>query len=241
MKKNHILIAIPTYNEHDNIQPLYEKLKNLDLNPDILFIDVNSPDGTGSVINTLIQQDKSVHVIHRKEKLGLGTAQRASYDFAQNNNYDYLITMDADFTHDPQYIPHMYAKRHAADVIIGSRYAQGAAMHGWTSFRLPFTLFWRFMIKTFLGLPYDCTGAFRLYNVKILKPEIYNSLTAKGFAFGMELLYRLVQNGARVAEVPIQAHSRIHGESKLSGAIMREAAWQFLRLSADRFKHALQG
>jgi dolichol-phosphate mannosyltransferase len=126
-----------------------------------------------------------------------------------------------------------------ADIVIGSRYAKGGAMHGWHSFRLPFTYFWRWMIKTFLGLPYDSTGAFRLYNVNIFTPEVLEKINAQGFAFCMESLYQFSQHGARIMEVPIQARSRIHGESKLSGKIMREALSQFIKLSYDRAKRAI--
>ena len=177
---------------------------------DILFIDDNSPDGTGNVVEMLSIQDPTVHVIHRAGKLGLGTAYFAAFDYLKTHPYQYLIIMDADLTHDPKYIPHMIAKKDTADIVIGSRYTKGASMHGWGSIRLFFTHFWRGMIRFGLGMPYDATGAFRLYNTDILKPEICYTIHAKGFAFQMESLYRFLQHGATVAEIPIEAHQRIH-------------------------------
>src|SRR5690606_15516802 len=142
-------------------------------------------------------KDKTVKVLHRPAKMGLGTAHKAAFRFAQEHGYEYLITMDADLTHDPKYIPDLLAHKKNTDIVIGSRYTRGGSMHGWHKFRLPFTYFWRSMIKNFLGLPYDCTGAFRLYNVHILKPAIYNQVKGTGFAFCMESLYRFSQNEAR--------------------------------------------
>ncbi len=236
---NNILAVIPTYNEKDNIHPLYKKIKDAAPQIDILFIDDNSPDGTGQVIDALIKQDPTVHVIHRAGKLGLGTAYFAAFDYLKTHPYEYILIMDADLTHDPKYIPAMIAKKDSADIIIGSRYADGAAMHGWGKTRLFFTHFWRGMIKHCLGMPYDATGAFRLYNSKILTPEIYNTIQSKGFAFQMESLYRFIQHGATIAEVPIQAHQRIHGASKLSVGVMSEVAKTLFVLAFDRVLCAL--
>jgi dolichol-phosphate mannosyltransferase len=234
-----LVIAIPTYNERKNAPLLYQEIKDLGIDSDILFIDDNSPDGTGAVVDELAAKDNHVKVMHRPGKMGLGTAHKAAYIYARDHGYSHLIIMDADFTHDPKYIPEMLKLKDKADIVIGSRYTQGGKMHGWSNFRLPFTYFWRWMIKTFLGLPYDSTGAFRLYNVQLFTPELLKQLDATGFAFCMESLYRFSQNKARIMEVPIQARSRIHGESKLSGKIMREAFVQFLKLSFDRLKRAI--
>lgn len=237
---NSILVVVPTYNERENVTILYNRIKKAYNNVDILFIDDNSPDGTGNVVETLSIQDNTVHVIHRAGKLGLGTAYFAAFDFLKTHPYKYILIMDADLTHDPKYIPEMIAKKDTADIVIGSRYAQGASMHGWGGIRLFFTHFWRGMIKYGLGMPYDATGAFRLYNTDILKPSVYNTINAKGFAFQMESLYRLKQHGATVTEVPIEAHQRIHGVSKLSGKVMREVAKTYFVLLFDRILRALR-
>lgn len=233
-QKDSLLIFIPTYNERDNIHPLYQEIKKHVAHAHILFCDDNSPDGTGHLINDLIQQDETVKVIHRPGKLGTGTAYVQAFSYAQENKFEYLITMDADFTHHPSYIPELLSKRESADIIIGSRYAQGGTMIGWNNFRLPLTHFWRNMIWRGLGLSYDCTGAFRLYRVNQLKPATYTNFRSKGFSFCLESIYRLHQDGLKIDEVPIQAHSRKHGESKLSGAIMREVAFTLFKLSAEK-------
>lgn len=231
---NKILVFTPTYNERGNVQKLYQALKNLPCNLDILFCDDNSPDGTGAIIDEMVTKDRSVHVIHRPSKMGLGTAHIEAFNYARRHNYDYLITMDADFTHDPSYIPAMLGKKDSADIIIGSRYASSGKMEGWNVIRLPFTYLWRSLIKYGLDMPFDCTGAFRLYTVKVLKEPLFNGFTSHGFAFCMESLYRFKQNGASILEVPILARNRTEGKSKLSIKIMVEAAKQYLRLLGDR-------
>ena len=231
---NKIVLCIPTYNEYGNIQRLYEAIKKLSCPVDIFFCDDNSPDGTGILIDSLVKADPTVKVLHRPGKMGLGTAQVAGFSFAREHGYDYLIIMDADFTHDPKYIPDLIAKKDAADIVIGSRYASGGKMEGWSALRLPFTYFWRSMINHGLNMPYDCTGAFRLYRVSILNPSVYNQCTSQGFSFGMEVLYRFKQQGARIAEVPILARQRQEGKSKLTGKIMSEFAKKYVSLVAER-------
>jgi dolichol-phosphate mannosyltransferase len=230
MMRNEVLIFIPTYNERENVSLLYDHIKKLPDTLDILFLDDNSPDGTGKIIDELAAHDKSVHVIHRPAKLGLGTAHIKGFEFARNHGYKFLITMDADFTHHPSYIPQLLEHRFHANIVIGSRYIQGGSMHGWGRIRLPFTYFWRNMIKRGLGMPYDCTTAFRLYNVECLKPHIYNSIQSKGFSFCMESLYAFHTTGISICEIPIQAHNRKYGKSKLSINIMREVLFTYLKL-----------
>jgi dolichol-phosphate mannosyltransferase len=236
MVKHEILVFIPTYNERENVEKLYQKIKEYKKDVDILFCDDNSPDGTGKVLDLLAEKDRSVRIIHRLTKSGLGTAHLAAFEYAQKNNYRYLITMDADFTHDPLYISSMIAKKDQADIIIGSRYIAGGEMSGWGKLRLPFTYFWRALIKSGLGMPYDCTGAFRLYNVKKLKPDIYKKISSKGFSFCIESLYRMREQGLIISEIPIHARNREHGASKLSFGIMKEAAITFCRLFLERRK-----
>ena len=216
MTENNLLIAIPTYNERENVPLIYQEIKKVHPEGDILFIDDNSPDGTRGVIEDLRKKDGSVYALYRPKKMGLGTAHIAAFDFAQEYNFFHLLTMDADLTHDPKYIPAMLKASKNADIVIGSRYAQGAGMKQWGAIRLPFTYFWRNMIKYGIGMPYDCTGAFRLYRVSFLDPKLYKAFNSKGFSFNLEALYKLKKKGARITEIPIQARSRINGESKLS-------------------------
>jgi dolichol-phosphate mannosyltransferase len=233
---NELLIFVPTYNELDNVQPLYEHLKKLPETADILFLDDNSPDGTGKVLDEIARNDQDVNVIHRSGKLGLGTAHIEAFKFARTKGYRYLVTMDADFTHHPSYIPAMFAQKKHADIVIGSRYTHGGKMQGWGKIRLPFTYFWRTMIKHGLGMPYDCTTAFRLYNVNCLNPQLYDSLSSKGFSFCMESLYQFHTHGIKIAEVPIEARNRTRGKSKLSYSIMKEVLTTYIKLMMRKIK-----
>ncbi len=240
MEQHRLLLFVPTYNERDNVEFLYAELKRLPIIFDLLFCDDNSPDGTGLILDKLAAQDTSMKVMHRPGKMGLGTAHLAAFSYAKNNNYHHLLTMDADFTHDPSYVPAMLQKSLAADIVIGSRYAQGGGMEGWGKIRLPFTYFWRGMIRYGLGLPYDATGAFRVYNVQLFNEKLCSNLSSKEFSFNIETLYRFVRNGARVVEVPIVAKNRVRGKSKLSCALAFEEASIFFKLLFDRIKASMR-
>lgn len=231
-----LLISVPTYNERDNIEPLYEALKSLPCPLDILFVDDNSPDGTGQVIDMLCASDKSVHVIHRASKQGLGTAHIAGFNYARAHNYDYIITMDADFLHDPKYIPVMLSKAPQADIVIGSRYAAGGHYEGVGPVRKFFTYFWRGCIRWGLGLQYDATGSYRLYKTAILKPEIINKIKATGFDFNLEALYRFRKAGAKIVEIPIETQGRSYGTTKLTARDQRMVWGSFCSLLWDRIR-----
>ena len=233
MNQSPVLVCIPTYNEKDNVLLLYEKIRKLPIELSILFIDDSSPDGTGIVIDRIASQDSLVHTIHRPGKLGLGTAHLRAFDYARIHNYKYLITMDADLTHDPKYIPLLLSKKNDADIVIASRYAKGAQMRGWSKIRLPLTYFWRRIIIYTTGLSYDATGAYKLYNVAILKPEVCQRVFSRGFSFGMESLFRFKEYGARIIEIPIQAYGRAHGRSKLSITVMTECVKTVWKLSRE--------
>lgn len=235
--KHSILVSIPTYNEKGNIRPLYESLKALPVQVDILFIDDNSPDGSGEEINNLCDEDCSVYAIHRTGKLGLGSAHMRGLNFARTNGYSHVITMDADFLHDPKYIPEMVEKSKDADIVIGSRYVDGGAYDAVKGSRKYLTYFWRWCIKSCLGLNYDATGSYRMYNVKILDPEILKKVKAKGFDFNLETLYRLKKAGATVAEIPIQAHARLYGETKLTARDQKAVWGNFCSLCWDKFRN----
>ncbi|MGB8468083.1 MAG: polyprenol monophosphomannose synthase [Candidatus Babeliales bacterium] len=224
-----LLIFIPTYNEKENIEKLYHEIRR-HTDGDILFCDDNSPDGTGHLLDTIAAQDSRVCVLHRAQKLGLGTAHLQAFAYARTHQYTYLLTMDADFTHHPAYIPALLEKREHADVVIGSRYVAGGNMVKWGAVRLQFTYLWRNLIKYGLGMPYDCTGAFRVYTVAKLDPALYHSLHSQGFSFCIESLFYMHYAGHAIVEVPICAQNRMYGQSKLSGSIMKEGALTFLRL-----------
>lgn len=226
-----VLIFIPTYNERDNVTLLYQEIRKAVPSAELLFCDDNSPDNTGLILDQLAQEDSAVHVLHRPSKLGLGTAHLKAFEFARQHNYRYLITMDADFTHHPSYLPSLVNYNLDTDIVIGSRYIAGGTMHGWGNIRLRFTYFWRGLIKRHLGMSYDCTGAFRRYKVASLQPDLYNRCTSKGFSFCIESLFHFHHAGFIIEEIPIQAQNRVRGASKLNYTIMKEAARTFLSLA----------
>ncbi len=231
-----VLVSIPTYNEKGNIEPLYTALKKLPFQIDILFIDDNSPDGTGTIIDELIAQDNHVHVIHRAQKLGLGTAHLAGFNYARENKYTHVITMDADLLHDPKYIPDLLSKSRHADIVIGSRYVKGGTYDGVSGIRKFFTHFWRLCIKLGLGLNCDATGSYRLYRVAILKPTVLDKIQATGFEFNLEALYRFKKAGAKIAEIPIQTHGRSYGTTKLTAKDQHMVWGNFCSLLWDRIR-----
>lgn len=233
MKQSNTLIFVATYNEKENVENLYQAIRK-EVDCDILFCDDNSPDGTGTILNALAKKDSRVHVLHRLQKAGLGTAHLAAFEYARAHQYDYLLTMDADFTHHPKYIPSFLSRKENADVIIGSRYTHGGTMSNWGTIRLQFTYLWKNLITRCLGMPYDCTGAFRLYNINKLEPVLYKKCSSAGFSFFIESLFYLHHAGLKITEIPIHAQNRIHGKSKLSRSIMQEGAATFIRLFLKR-------
>ena len=232
-----ILIFIPTYNEKDNVIPIYDAIRGLNKAVDILFLDDNSPDGTGKIIDQLSKKDNKVFTIHRTGKLGLGTAHKEGFKFAQKHDYDFLLTMDADFTHDPKYIPELLAQKDNYDIVIGSRYTEKADMSSWSISRKFVTYTAHFLTKYGLGMPFDCTGAFRLYNKKMIKKlnEVAYKIGSKGFSFMFESLFYLKQAGAKIGEVPITAFERIRGDTKISQQEMINGFLTMIKLIFKRF------
>lgn len=232
-----VLIVIPTYNERGNVKPLIDLIYNEAPHADILFIDDNSPDGTGILLDEIAQGDPKIKIIHRALKSGLGTAYKFSFDYMQEHNYTYLITMDADLLHDPKYIPLLINQAQEADIVIGSRYSMGGSYNGIGPIRKNFTYFWRWIIAKTVGLKCDATGSYRLYHKSILKPEIYKQISAKGFEFNLEALYYFKRAGSRIKEIPIEARGRTYGSSKLNSQEMLTVLKKLIYLSWDRIRN----
>ena len=218
-----LLVSLATYNEAGNLRPLVEAIRQQVPGAAILIIDDNSPDGTGRIADELRAQLPDVHVIHRPGKLGLGTATLAAMRFAIENRFEYLLNLDADFSHDPQYIPALLAGMADHDVMIGSRYVPGGGVEG------GFTLKRRLMssgingyARLMLGLTSrDNSGAFRCYRVSKLAEIDFDSIRSRGYSFQEEILFRCQEVGCRIGETPIVFRDRRAGSSKL---IMSEAA-----------------
>lgn len=215
MHERKTLVFIPTYNERENVEKIYNEIDGLGLDLDVLFLDDNSPDGTGEIIDELAKRNNRVHVIHRKGKLGIGSAHQVGIKWAYQHNYSLLITMDCDFTHPPDYIPVIINNSDDFDVVVGSRYMLKNSLAGWNLFRKFLTLAGHFMTKHLLKMPYDATGAFRLYHLDRITEYTFENVSSKGYSFFFESLYILHLNSHSIKEIPINLPPRTYGHSKM--------------------------
>jgi dolichol-phosphate mannosyltransferase len=191
---------------------------------DLLFIDDNSPDGTGAILDRIAAEDPRLSVIHRAGKEGIGTAHQAGIARAYELGYRTLVTMDCDFTHSPEDVPRMLARFRESggqDVCVGSRYLRTGSLPGWNLLRRFLTNFGHFLTERMLGMTYDATGAFRVYNLSTIPREIFSLIKSRGYSFFFESLFLLHRNGYRIAQLPIVLPARTYGHSKMS---FRDAA-----------------
>jgi dolichol-phosphate mannosyltransferase len=217
------LIIIPTYNEHDNLQPLLQEIFSFAPNTDVLVVDDNSPDGTGQLADEMAKKNTQVNVLHRAGKQGLGTAYIAGFKYAIEHNYDAAFEMDADFSHDPRYLPDFLKAIEHADLVIGSRYVPGGATPNWTLLRRIISGGGNIYTRLLLWMPiHDCTAGFRCYRRQVLESIDLDSITSQGYAFQIELLNRVYQQGFKIVETPIVFMDRRIGKSKMSRKIFLE-------------------
>lgn len=226
------LIVIPTYNERDNIVPLVEQVTGVAPATDILIIDDNSPDGTGQIADELHMRDPRVHVLHRPGKLGLGTAYVRGFQYAIEHGYDLVFEMDADFSHDPAHLPQFLRAIESADLVLGSRYREGkVTVVNWPMGRLLLSYFANVYARIVTGLGlWDSTGGFKCFRRAVLETIDLNAVRSNGYAFQIEMSFRAWKKGFRLVEIPIVFVDRTEGQSKMSGAIVREAVWMVWRL-----------
>jgi len=229
------IILIPTYNEYDNLRPLLEAIFTNAPETDVLIIDDNSPDGTGKLADEIHQEDQRVHVMHRPGKLGLGTAYIAGFKHAIDHGYDAAFEMDADFSHDPRYLPDFLQAIKQADLVIGSRYVKNGGTPNWSLLRRFISGGGNIFARTVLGLPiHDCTAGYRCYRRKVLERIDLDSIQSQGYAFQVELVYRVLQQGFKVVEIPIIFMDRRVGKSKMSRKIFIEGLLYVLRTRFGR-------
>jgi len=209
------LVFIPTYNEAENIESIYREIKGLNLDVDFLFVDDNSPDGTGQIIDRLVREDTKVHVIHRPERNGIGTAHLEGIRWAYQRSYQNLITMDADFSHSPKYLPDFLRQAHQSNVVVGSRYLPHSRFEGWHWIRKILTYLGHFLTRIILRMPYDATNAYRLYRLDKIPEGIFKIVNSKGYSFFFESLYVIQLNGHTIQEIPIALLNRRYGHSKM--------------------------
>ena len=225
------LIVLPCYNERDNISHLIGEIASLPERFDILLIDDNSPDGTGKLAEDLRSLYPQLHVIHRPGKLGLGTAYLQGFRYALSQGYEYVITMDADCSHQPRYLPALRDLGREADLAIGSRYVQGGGTVGWPLSRKLISGFANRLARTVLGLSTrDCTAGYRCFRRQTLMAVEPESVLSSGYSYLIEMLYRVEKRGLVVRELPIVFVDREKGKSKISRHEIYKSLYTLLRL-----------
>lgn len=230
-----IAVVIPTYNEAENIEPLVARLLALPLPLRVIVVDDNSPDGTGDIVDRLAAADGRVIPIHRPAKLGLGTAHIAGFRRALADGAQVIVSMDADFSHDPRYIPAMVDRMGECDLVIGSRYVRGGGTRFCTLPRKLLSWGANAFAKAMLGLgARDCTAGFRCYRREVLERVGLDEIFSEGYSFLIEMLYRTQRLGYRVGEVPIIFENRRRGASKVSRREIYRALYTVFRLRFRR-------
>jgi len=232
-----VTVIVPTYNEKENIEALVTQLLALPTGVRVIVVDDNSPDGTGSIADRLAAESEGrVRVIHRAGKLGLGTAYIAGFKQALAEGADLICTMDADFSHNPRYIPSLADKiGQGYDLVIGSRYVPGGGVSGCTFDRKLLSWGANAFARTMLGLhAHDTTAGFRCYRSEVLEGMALDEIKASGYSFLIEMLYRVQRRGWKVGEVPIVFENRRLGTSKISQGEVVKALGTVLRLAWAR-------
>jgi dolichol-phosphate mannosyltransferase len=226
------LVIVPTYNERFNIARLIPAILAQDPSLEILVVDDGSPDGTGAIVDGIAANNARVHVIHRAEKLGLGTAYIAGFRWALERKYDLVFEMDADFSHNPERLPEFLAAIKQSDVVLGSRYQDGHVnVVNWPMSRLFLSYGANIYARAVTGLPiFDTTGGFKCFRRNVLESIDLNSVKSNGYAFQIEMSYRVWKRGFSLVEIPIIFVDRAEGVSKMSKKIVREAIWMVWRL-----------
>jgi len=225
------VVVIPTYNEYENLPRLVEAIHARNLNLDILVVDDNSPDGTGALADELCRAGTVAHVIHRAGKFGLGSAYVEGFRWALTQPYPLIFQMDADFSHDPESLPAFMEAIHSADAVIGSRYIRGITVVNWPLGRLLLSYFANIYARLITGLPIrDITGGYKCFRRSVLERIRLDRISSEGYSFQIEMNYRTVHAGFRIAEIPILFRDRQFGSSKMSFSINREAAWMVWKL-----------
>jgi len=211
-----ILVGIPTLNESKNVGSMVARLGRLSLPLDILFVDDNSSDGTGQILDRLAKENGNVRVVHRPSALGIGSAHLAILDYAYDHHYETLITMDCDFSHQPEDLPRLFAVDVKNPVGVGSRFLDPRSLEEWNLKRKFLTHLGHWLTSTLLRLPMDATGAFRIYRLDKIPRELWAKVKSRGYAFFFESLFILQNHKISCAEISICLPKRVYGESKLN-------------------------
>ena len=226
-----ILVVIPTYNEAENIARLIPQVLEQAEGVEVLVVDDSSPDGTGDIVRALSEGDPRVHMLLRNAKMGLGTAYVAGFKYALTGGYDFVFEMDADFSHSPKEIPNFLAKMKDHDLVLGSRYTKGVRVLNWPMQRLLLSWTANVWTRFFTGIPvHDATGGFKCYRIDVLRSINLDKITSNGYAFQIEMSYKVWRKGLRIGEIPIVFLDRDAGTSKMSKHIVYEAFFMLWKL-----------
>jgi len=230
-----ILIVTPTYEERDNLAPFLDGVFGALPEAHVMVVDDASPDGTGELADRIASEDDRVHVMHRPGKLGLGSAYLDAFRWGLAEGYDLFFEMDTDLSHDPRYLPDFLAAVDAgADVVIGSRNVPGGGVEGWGLGRHVLSKGGSLYSRTILGLSvHDLTSGYKAFRRPVLESIDLAAVQSEGYSFQIELTYRAIRRGFRVAEVPIVFVDRRAGESKMSRKIFAEAVVMVWKLRLD--------
>jgi dolichol-phosphate mannosyltransferase len=240
-----VLVIVPTYNERDNIETIIDRVLQSVPDANVLVADDGSPDGTGKIADELAVSDSRVHVLHRTEKAGLGAAYIAAFGWGLDRDYDVFVEMDADGSHAPEQLPRLLAALRNADLVLGSRWVAGGTVVNWPKSRELLSRSANLYTRVALGIPLrDATGGYRAYRRRVLESIDLVGVASQGYCFQVDLAWRAVLAGFRVVEVPITFADRERGESKMSGAVVREALWRVTdwgaRHRVDQVRRALR-
>lgn len=227
------LVVIPTYDERENVEPMAKAVLEQASEIELLFVDDNSPDGTGDVLDTLAKDNTRIHVLHRQAKEGLGRAYTAGFTWALSHDYDAVVQMDCDFSHDPNDIPRFLEALHDKDLVIGSRYSGGIRVLDWPFSRLIISLMAGVYVRLVTGLPVcDPTGGFKAFRADVLREVNLDTITSNGYSFQLEVNHAIWMKARRLIEIPIIFRDRAAGYSKMNINIAFESMLMVLKVWA---------
>lgn len=220
------LVIIPTYNERNNVERLLQAVMGVDERIEVLIVDDNSPDGTGELADKIAASNPRVHVMHRKGKLGLGSAYRDGFRYALEYDYEIVFEMDADFSHDPRYLPDFLEAIKDNDLVLGSRYISGVNVVNWPMRRLMLSYGASYYTRAITGMPIkDPTGGFKCFRRRVLESLDLNRIQSDGYSFQIEVSFKVWRKKFRIKEIPIVFVDRHSGTSKMNRRIVFEAVW----------------
>jgi dolichol-phosphate mannosyltransferase len=225
------LLIIPTYNERENISRIISIVLEKQAELEVLIVDDNSPDGTAQIVKDLMASESRIHILERPGKMGLGSAYVQGFKYALEKGYDFILEMDADFSHNPDDVPRLLEAAQSKDLVIGSRYCNGVNIVNWPIKRLLISYFASKYVRAITGMPVkDPTGGFKCFRRKVLESINLDKILSDGYAFQIEMNFRAWVKGFRILEVPIVFTERLNGVSKMSRHIVWEAAWMVWHL-----------